>query len=306
MSRQSFSAVLLALTLASCAPRVSVDLLSSRPKDWDYQRVAVIDENAELPSSAVKLGEVTAEDAPLSASHYNVVLSAAAEEVWKQGGNVLQVTQSSKTPFFAWKGDCSVKGNMLYVPCPDSLAVVRYVNTMQAIYPLGSNTWELSLSVSGKPVYAGIPAMDYKPEEGCVNTKPYGLFSLLAAWQFHPRWAVTGSVGYSHFDYREYRADAWNYTGNGDVATAFAGVRFYHVSRPAFKLYSAVQAGAFFWFKNLDSPVKRNWHLGGQVTWLGMQFGRKWFFDWELLGVGDYYTVIIPLAGGRIGVGYRF
>ena len=299
--------MLLALTLASCAPRVSVDLLSSRPKDWDYQRVAVIDGDAELPSSAVKLGEVTAEDAPLSASYYDVVLSAAAEEVWKQGGNVLQVTQSSKTPFFAWKGNCSVKGNMLHVPSPDSLAVVRYVNTMQAIYPLESNTWELSLSVSGKPAYSGLMVMDReRPVEGCVETKSYGMFSILAACQFHPRWALTGSFGYSHYDHLEYHEDAWNYTGNGDVATAFAGVRFYHVSRPAFKLYSAVQAGMFYWFNNLHSPRTPYWHLGGQLTFLGMQFGRKWFFDWELFGMGDYYITIIPPLCGRIGVGYRF
>jgi hypothetical protein len=59
-------------------------------------------------------------------------------------------------------------------------------------------------------------------------------------------------------------------------------------------------------FHSGEIDREKDGHWGGQVTFLGMQFGRKWFLDWEMYGFGDYYTTIIPLIGGKIGIGYRF
>ena len=295
------------LILASCAPRVSVDLLSSRPKDWNHDRIAVVQEGTELPSSAVKLGEVRAEGHPLSASNFNRVLGAAAEEVWKQGGNVLHVTESHKSPTFVWKGHNSVKGNMLYVPRPDSLVVSRYVNTVHTWYPLEKRTWEVSLGVNWKPLYSGALVMDKRVPEDGIWTRIHtcGMVSLQAAWQFDKRWALIGSLGYSYFDNQVEDYDGlWRCYGHGNVFTAFVGMRYYYFSRPTFKFYSAAQTGVFFHSGEIDR--EKDGHWGGQVTFLGMQFGRKWFLDWEMYGFGDYYTTIIPLIGGKIGIGYRF
>ena len=295
------------LILASCAPRVSVDLLSSRPKDWNHDRIAIVQEGTELPSTAVKLGEVRAEGHPLSASNFNRVLGAAAEEVWKQGGNVLHVTESHKSPTFVWEGHNSVKGNMLYVPHPDSLIVSRYVNTIHTWYPLEKRTWEVSLGVNWKPLYSGALGMDKRvPEDGIwTRIHTYGMVSLQAAWQFDKRWALIGSLGYSYFENQVADDDGlWKCYGHGNVFTAFVGMRYYYFSRPTFKFYSAAQTGVFFHSGEIGR--EKDGHWGGQVTFLGMQFGQKWFLDWEMYGVGDYYTTIIPLVGGRIGVGYRF
>ena len=193
------------------------------------------------------------------------------------------------------------------------------------VAPLKSREWELSLGISGLPLYAweqrpigveywlaGGPTSATKLYSHSFYARTSGMIYLQGAMQFHKRWAAVASLGYSHLDikyvYPSTGATDWRDQSEG--FTAFAGLRYYYVSRPAFKMYAAAQGGLFlhtggqeYWHMLDDNPKR---FLGGQFTFVGMQFGKKWFGEVELWGFGDYYTIILPPSGGRVGFGYRF
>lgn len=316
--------LLFILFLTACSPRAVVNLTSSRPRNWDVESVALLEEETAPPANAEKLGEVFVDDARLFVwKDEPIVIHAAAEQVWMSGGNVLHITWRHKPKPISWNDRSRIKGDILYVPDPDSIRTDNFLQVWQSALPLQKKTWELSLGISGMPLYAyELKPLGYEysleapmSASGLYRNSFYattsGMVSLQAVWQFHQRWAAISSIGYSHLDMKRVRPSTQEvvFHGGEEIFTAFAGIRFYFVSRPAFKLYTAAQGGLFLHFGNTDyweflhNPDRL---LGGQFTFYGMQFGRKWFAEVEFYGIGDYYCTTLPGLGGHIGFGYRF
>lgn len=311
------------ILLASCSPRVTVDLISQRPQNLADPRVAILDEGAPRPQEAKRLGSVHVEDRGPDQS-YMSALSAASKEAWKAGGNALLVLQSRRAPAHLWTGVSRLYADILYVDGPDSTVIGPYLRDPEMLYPPEKKTWELSLGISGMPLseWTRTPlGIDRKQRYGPMSaTQLYensfyayttGFISLQAAWKFHRRWALTGNLGLCNTSFIYVNPSTGVREGhqNSLCFTALAGIRYYYVSRPYFKMYGAAQMGLRF-----QSAQPRQWahyseperHLGIQMTFCGMQFGQKWFAEVECYGFGDHYATILPFVGGRIGVGYRF
>ena len=301
-----------ALFLMACMPRVSVNLTDSRPQDLSREQVAIVEVGDPVPENAEKLGELSVDDKRLFAyGDYPIVIGAAAEKVWESGGNVLQLTEKHKSPLITWNDRSRVAGNILFVPDLDSVKTSRMISTYQTNIPLEKRTFELSLGFSGPPMFTFeniAPATEQ--DLYIISARTAGVIALQGAWQFHKRWAVIASLGYSHMDikYEDLYTEITRRQDNSEVFTSFAGMRYYYISRSAFKMYASAQCGLM-----LHSGGKDYWNglyypnrVGLQLTFIGIQFGKKWFGEIEFYGLGDYYATVFPGCGGRVGFGYRF
>ncbi len=299
-----------ALFLMACMPRASVNLTDSRPQDFTREQVAIVEIGDPVPENAEKLGELSVDDdGLLTFGDYSVVILAAAEKVWEAGGNVLQLTEKYKAPLITWNDRSRVAGNILFVPDLDSVKTSRMISTFQPNIPLEKRTFELSLGFSGPPfIGQNVPATEQYQYN--ITTRTAGVIALQGAWQFHKEWAVIASLGYSHMDikYEDLYTEITRRRDYTEVFTAFAGMRYYYISRSAFKMYASAQCGLL-----LHSGGKDYWNrvsypnrVGVQLTIFGIQFGKKWFGEIEFYGLGDYYYTLFPGCGGRVGFGYRF
>jgi hypothetical protein len=311
------------ILLTACSPRVTVDVFSPRPQNQADQRVAVLEEGAPKPKEAQRLGSLRVEDSG-SSQGYMASLYAASKEVWKAGGNALLVQQSRRTPGSLWTMQSRLFADILYVENPDSTSIGPYLRDFESLNPAEKKTWEVSFGISGMPLsewtrqplgadhmrrYGPMSATELYDNSFYARTT--GFFAVQAAWKFHRKWALTGSVGFCHtgFTFVNPSTGAKEGYQSSVCVTALAGIRYYYVSRPYFKMYCAGQLGLRFQSSKPEvwtyySEPER--HLGLQMTFCGMQFGKKWFAEVECYGIGDYYVTLLPFMGGRIGVGYRF
>ncbi|MBQ9548671.1 MAG: hypothetical protein IJV01_05905 [Bacteroidales bacterium] len=324
MVRFASFCLLLTVLVVACSPRVTVHLDRSMPQNWEDKRVGLLDLGQEPPPSAEKLGWL-AVDEKASVFAYWEILNASAFEVWESGGNVLSLTKNHKANEFSLRDHHRIEGDILFVSNLDSIGVLRrlYAQPRKRIMPLEKKEWELSMGISGMPLYAaeispfGVESFRRNPEsatgmyENSFEARTSGVIALQGMYRFHERFAAIASLGYSHLKARNISpstktTEAWEHS---TIVTAFAGLRYYYLSESFWRLYGAVQCGLFLhdgnsgYWKRLEAP---NRSLGGQITFLGVQFGRKWFGEVEVFGLGDNYSVILPPFGGRLAVGYRF
>ena len=317
--KRLLSSSLLFLLLCACSPRITLNIEKELPINYDDGTVYVLDENTKAPPDAEYIGTIS-----VQSSFSNAVIELAAiNEAFRAGGNVLDIQSLHHVKFFSAGDKASLEGRILSVNNPEYLtnAVVRRENL--SIYPLKKKPFELSFSISGEPGYAfevapfGFEYFSMGPFSATdlydysYYARTSGVFSLEAAWQFNECLALTGSVGYSSFKFSHVdpSTDRMTRTEMGSVFTVFAGLRFYWLSRPVWKTYSAFQGGYYhpmgetsYWQKT----AKPDRQFGGQLTLFGLHIGRKSFLVLELYGFGDYYNTILPGAGGKIGYGYRF
>ena len=300
------------LLLSACSPRLTVDIARQRPPIAENPSVYVID-GQERPQEAEYIGKIAGH------GYFDPEL-AAVKEVLPAGGNVLSINYLHKPLFFS-NELYYLEADILYVEHPEAL--YSAVKRLPIICPITKKHFELSLGISGEPLYAfevaplgveAFPEGPYSATELYGNSyygRTAGMFTLEAAWQFHKRWALVGSAGYSHvhLDYVDPSTDAVTRQESGDVFTLFGGIRYYYVSRPAFKSYGGLQMGLLFhtgdasFWKNSSLPDRK---FSAQYTFWGMSFGSRMFCTLEFYGMGEYYITLMPGFGGKLGIGYRF
>ena len=123
MKKLSFLFVLVAVMLASCSPRVTVNLVESLPAR-QVDSVMVYETDEAVPAGARKIGTVKATDSGFTFTEdclYSNMLSLAVRKTAECGGNALHVDKHKKPSF--WGSSCHrVYGTMYEIP--DSLVSI--------------------------------------------------------------------------------------------------------------------------------------------------------------------------------------
>ena len=131
-------------------------------------------------------------------------------------------------------------------------------------------------------------------EEAKIDFPPY--VSAEGLYSFNDRWGLGASLGFCGLSGKVVRADGTVKNRDSFVLIPLTVVgRFNYVKNPAFKLYSSLEAGAFFSFSGGFSVVPDI-----QLNPLGAEFGGQKLFGLFELGFGMNYF------GAKVGMGYRF
>ena len=111
MKKLSLLFVLVAVMLASCSPKVTVNLIESLPAR-QVDSVIVYEQNEPLPAGARKIGTVKATDpgfTPTENCMYSNMLSLAVRKTAECGGTALHVDEHNRHSHMYHQGDDSRK-----------------------------------------------------------------------------------------------------------------------------------------------------------------------------------------------------
>ena len=130
MKKLSLLFVLVAVMLASCSPKVTVNLIESLPAR-QVDSVIVYEQNEPLPAGARKIGTVKATDpgfTPTENCMYSNMLSLAVRKTAECGGNALHVDEH-RLPNI-WTSTCHRVYGTMYV-VPDSAVTIDTYTALQ-------------------------------------------------------------------------------------------------------------------------------------------------------------------------------
>ena len=330
-NRRAIICFLTAGLLASCSPRVYVDITNSREPRKERSAVAVLNEETEPPVEAELLGDLSVErgysdeviiipGGAFVAWFSQEPLPRAKEEVRRAGGNVLKLKKANKDWGFGYQ---YIEGQVYYLDGMDGKSL-RKMSTLNIKrypdYPL--KKFDINIGLGGETFYAtnefllGVMDVWYEGPNSvksmyanCYDVTISPTLSIEWAYNLNKQWAVVGSVGVnraqaSYFDpFTD--AELRHETLYGyDI---LAGARYHYVRKQNYSLYSQVMLGATFHTKGeywKHNELANN-HFGWQITGLGITGGNR-LYGFGEFGWGTEYVAIGMITGMRFGFGYRF
>lgn len=97
MKIKTLIGILIIVGLSSCSPKITSSLINKQPALSLEDKVALLDEQHNLPDGTIKIGDLRFQDSGFSNDcSFNSLMNKARQEARKNGANVVKVIEKKK------------------------------------------------------------------------------------------------------------------------------------------------------------------------------------------------------------------